>query len=343
MLRNERYIGVLTFGRLKNEYDEEGLDYRIKQPEADKVIRTERADLRIVPPELWAAAQKRINAVRKTYVRNRDGTLPWGRPESGRHSRYLLSGLARCGLCGAALIAHKMSLGSNGKRKLVSHYVCSWNNKRGNTICSNNWRKRQDELDDKVLAMIEREVLTPERVRRALKQAEADAKARVRKDPDAKKKLEAQIKDLMREKDNLIAVQAHLADPKAVAEQINDRLEQIARSKIELDNLPGEHDPRKLAETQATMIERIGKFRELMQDRRNTPLARQVLRKALKEPLKCIPILRDGRKDYAIAKNSFLLGREPVATPRGFDADITRLATAAAGVQVPLEGWLRAA
>jgi len=93
-----------------------------------------------------------------------------------RPNKCLLSGLARCGLCGAALIAHKMSLDSNGKRKLVSHYVCSWNNKRGNTICSNNWRKRQDELDEKVLAMIEREVLTPERVHQALRKAKADAK-----------------------------------------------------------------------------------------------------------------------------------------------------------------------
>jgi hypothetical protein len=108
----------------------------------------------------------------------------------------------------------------------------------------------------------------------------------LRKDPNAKRKLEARIKTLTRERDNLIAVQAHLDDPQAVAEQINDRLEQIGRLKIELDNLPGEHNPRKLAETQARMIERAGKFRELMQDRKNAPLARQVLRKALKEPLR---------------------------------------------------------
>jgi len=80
-----------------------------------------------------------------------------------------------------------------------------------------------------------------------------------------------------------------------------------------------------------------------MQDRRNTPLARQVLRKALKQPLKCIPILRDGRKDYAIARNSFLLSREPVASPRGFDADITRIVAVTSGSRVSLEGWLRAA
>jgi len=68
--------------------------------------------------------------------------------------------------------------------------------------------------------MIEREVLTPDRVRRALKQAEADAKARVRKDPDAKKKLEAQIKDLMREWDNIYALSKQkLDDPKRVTDR----------------------------------------------------------------------------------------------------------------------------
>ena len=167
-----------------------------------------------------------------------------------RPNKYLLSGLARSGLCGAALIAHKMSLGSSGKRKLVSHCVCSWNNKRGNTICSNNWRKRQDELDEKVLAMIEREVLTPERVQQALRKAKADAKERARTDPDAKKKLEAQIRDLTRERDNIYALSKQkLDDPKRVTDDLNECSRRIKALEAELANLrEDEGDPRKFAE-----------------------------------------------------------------------------------------------
>jgi hypothetical protein len=57
----------------------------------------ERPDLRIIPEPLWNAVQKRLKAVKQNYIREQSGTL-WGRPETGRVSSYLLSGLARCGL-----------------------------------------------------------------------------------------------------------------------------------------------------------------------------------------------------------------------------------------------------
>ena len=42
-------------------------------------------------------------------------------------------------------------------------------------------------------------------------------------------------------------------------------------------------------------------FKELMQDRRNTVLARQGLRKLLNGPILCTPVVRpDGRREYAI-------------------------------------------
>jgi hypothetical protein len=55
-----------------------------------------------------------------------------------------------------------MSLGSGQRRKLVGHYVCSWNNKRGSTVCRNNWRVPQDDFEEKVLRIIGRDVLEPE-------------------------------------------------------------------------------------------------------------------------------------------------------------------------------------
>jgi hypothetical protein len=48
------------------------------------------------------------------------------------------------------------------------------------------WRVRQDELEEKVLKMLERDVLSPDRVAKALKQAYALAKARLKKDPTVK-------------------------------------------------------------------------------------------------------------------------------------------------------------
>ena len=123
---------------------------------------------------------------------------------------------------------------------------------------------------------------------------------------------------LKEQRDNMYALaKQNLDDPKRAAEEINECGRRIRAFEMELANLPGRQDSKRLADTRAKMVERIGKFRELMQDRRNVPLARQVLRKSLKQPFRCIPILRDGRKDYAIGRNSFILGREPVTSPRG--------------------------
>jgi hypothetical protein len=59
----------------------------------------------------------------------------------------------------------------------------------------------------------------------------------------------------------------------------------------------------------AALVERIGKFREVMTTRRNIPLARQLLRNLLAEPIRCIPIMQDGRKDYALRGKTRLGGR----------------------------------
>jgi site-specific DNA recombinase len=301
MLRNERYVGELVWGRAHKQEDEDGKPFRIKQPDPDKIVRVTRDDLRVVPPDLWKAAQRRVKAVNESYVRNGNGTLPWGRPESGRHSRHLLSGLARCGECGAALIAHKMSLGSGAKRKLVGHYVCSWNNKRGSTICRNNWRVRQDEFDQKVLRLIERDVLDPAQVQRAVKRAYDLAKERFKRDPTLRKNLQAELKRLEKEKENLTVLSAQrLDDPASVAKALNTRAQRIKAIQAELANLPDHYDPEKLESLKARMAGDIARFRDMMADRQNTPLARQVLRRLLVEPIKCVPISRDGKRDFAV-------------------------------------------
>jgi hypothetical protein len=45
------------------------------------------------------------------------------------------------------------------------------------------------------------------------------------------------------------------------------------------------------------MVERMGKFKALMEDRRNTVLARQAVRKLLNVPMLCTPVVKpDGRR-----------------------------------------------
>ena len=84
MLYNVRYTGKIPFGRLRRVY-RGGTQ---KREVAGNPILAPRPDLRIVGPLLWNAVQGRLAAVKKAYVREQGGTL-WGRPETGRASRFL--------------------------------------------------------------------------------------------------------------------------------------------------------------------------------------------------------------------------------------------------------------
>ena len=91
-----------------------------------------------------------------------------------------------------------------------------------------------------------------------------------------------------------------LDDPAGVARAINKRVQRIKALEGELASLPDEYEGARLEGLKARMAEDIARFREMMADRRNAPLARQFLRRLLVEPIKCIPITRAGKRDFAI-------------------------------------------
>lgn len=91
MLQNERYKGVLVWGRVKKSY-EDGTKVRTQTPE-DQWTRVDAPHLRIISDELWAAARKRERS-----------KVAMGRSRpSGAKPKYLLSGLSRCGICGGPI------------------------------------------------------------------------------------------------------------------------------------------------------------------------------------------------------------------------------------------------
>jgi hypothetical protein len=228
-------------------------------------------------------------------MREQSGTL-WGRPETGRVSSYLLSGLARCGLCGASMVAAK---GSGAGRKYAL-YACSYNSNRGKTVCANTWRESQEVLDGKVIGAIERTILTPDAVSRVVERALQLAKERRKQEPDTTKKVEAEIKRLTRERDNLVAACAQGKAPESVLLEIHNREQGIESLKDELARSPHPMQVKdgELEKLKQAIIGRMGRFQELVYA--DVPLARQALRKLLAGPIKCTPVVRDGRRGCAI-------------------------------------------
>jgi hypothetical protein len=81
-----------------------------------------------------------------------------------RASRYLLSGFARCAVCGGGFSAHAREHGE----RIVQFYGCTSFWKRGATVCGNNLVGRMELLDAEVLATLQDDVLRPTVVERAI-------------------------------------------------------------------------------------------------------------------------------------------------------------------------------
>jgi DNA invertase Pin-like site-specific DNA recombinase len=102
ILRNEKYSGVWVWNKRCFIKDPDtGRRRALPRPPEDW-IRREHAERRIIDAALWEAVQERL-AFEKTY-----GVGPGQPPRGGAHvaySSYLLSGVLRCGGCGARMVA----------------------------------------------------------------------------------------------------------------------------------------------------------------------------------------------------------------------------------------------
>ncbi len=108
LLKNERYIGILTYGRTSRRPDGRRNSHGAVP---DGVIRLEHAVPAIINQETWDAVQAKL-------VRNRQ--IKAGRPGSVRD--YPLRGKVYCELCKKAMI---ISTSTNASRTKYYYYTCS--------------------------------------------------------------------------------------------------------------------------------------------------------------------------------------------------------------------------
>ena len=109
-------------------------------------VRVQAPHLQMVTTGLWKAAHTRLKGARAIYLRGTQGQL-WGRPTDGVESKYLLTGLARCGVCGGSLVVRSRSHG--GRRAFF--YGCTSYHHRGRTVCTNTLEMPMLAADEAVL------------------------------------------------------------------------------------------------------------------------------------------------------------------------------------------------
>ncbi|MCA8934961.1 MAG: recombinase zinc beta ribbon domain-containing protein [Planctomycetes bacterium] len=106
-------------------------------------------DLRIITDDLWRAVADRLGKRKSTKAST-----------AHRNIRYPFAGIIKCADCGATYMAIKTSR----KGHTYVNYACSYNRRRGSSICANSTKVDQATLMDSVMKAIEENILNEESV-----------------------------------------------------------------------------------------------------------------------------------------------------------------------------------
>ena len=258
ILRRPLYAGRVEWGR-KNR--------------TAPLVTVERPDLRIVPPDLWAAVQARLRERSEAYLRQSGGRL-FGRAEASRESLYLWSGFLQCAVCGGAMVVAKKIY-----RPARSYYGCNFHVKRGKTICRNNTFARVEALDRALLDSVEATVLTPEALAYVLDRAAEAVRRSLTDDPGQMEALRRRRAETQRKITRLVEAVAEGEPPRALLAQIKALEGELVR----LDGETGGLEARaRLAQLDVARALRelepaLAAWRDIL--RGNAIRARQILRK----------------------------------------------------------------
>lgn len=168
VLHRDDYRGVLIWGKTKKRdaWGRRQTSRSQRGTPSDDWVRVEAPRLRIVSDELWQTAHERLHRARHIYERGTGGKLH-GKPANGIESKYLLTGLALCSLCGGALTIRSRNHGA----RRAFFYECLTHVQRGPAVCANSMAMPMAAVDDAVLAAIESTVLRADVVAAAIDEA----------------------------------------------------------------------------------------------------------------------------------------------------------------------------
>jgi site-specific DNA recombinase len=145
VLNNELYVGRLVWNRLRYIKDPATGKRISRLNKPDRWIVQQVPDLQIVPPDLWDAVKARQQAIKRN-TRPDLGEKPYW---AQRRPRFLITGLAKCGTCGASYVKINARL-----------FGCAAARNRG--TCENRLNIRQDILERILLDGLRSRLMQPD-------------------------------------------------------------------------------------------------------------------------------------------------------------------------------------
>ncbi|MDO6415933.1 recombinase family protein [Sphingomonas sp. BIUV-7] len=179
ILRNRIYIGRIVYGRSKVVTNPQTRRKMMRPGDPSQIVEQEVPRLRIVPEDLWQAAQDRLEAGRRT------------RPERQRRPKHLLSGLGVCAVCG-----------TSWTKITGDHWGCR-NNRNGGT-CTNNRMINSRLYQERVLADLQAGMLAPDVVAAYVREYHRDFARRSASLAKDRARLDRKLAEVQRRLDRLI-------------------------------------------------------------------------------------------------------------------------------------------
>jgi site-specific DNA recombinase len=304
------YRGEIVWNQSRKR-DNWGQARRSERPTNDW-LRVPAPSLQIVSDELWTKAQAQFGSRQLRFANA-------GRRRLDIDSRFLLSGFARCGICGGGLAALSRPHG----RERVHFYGCTSFWKRGANVCTNNLVARIESIDAEVLATLQDDILRPSVVEQAIALALEELSPQ-RRDED-RATVERELATVRAECERLAVAIGRGGPLDALLERLRSRQER----RSELERLLAESQaivaPTSVSALEQRLRAKLADWRGLLT--RNVETGRVVLRTLLIGPLRFTPVMEEQRRGYAfrgaIALDRLIAGvvdlPTKVASPTGFD------------------------
>ena len=313
------YLGEVIWNKTKKR-NPWGIQQQRKRPEKEW-LKIPAPHLQIISESEWKTAHDRLDATRSTYLRGTKGEL-WGRPTSSLDSKYLLTGLVKCGQCGGSLYVKS----SSRKGQRAFFYGCMSFHLRGRSACTNSLLVPMEAANEAVLKVLEENVLHPDVTDTVVKKAVNKFRAsQIEKKKNRQLYYEriAQVDAELRRLVSAIAAGGDIPVLVEAAKECTERKTSLLKELEELDTT------QELDQTDYDELERELRdhFRKSWQTILNRQIeqTRQVLRKLFNgDRLPFIPMTNETGTRYEF-KGTAAIGRlvtgraKAVVSPTGFE------------------------
>jgi len=209
------------------------------------------------------------------------------------HSRHLLSGLIRCGICGARITIQASQRKKNGRVYRYGRYRCSFHMTKGSSVCWNSMSIRQQDLETKLVGKF-RDALTPEMIDYLVTATNQTLSVLHGATPHEVEILAEERRHIEGELSNLVAFVAKgdVSSPR-LREEIGIREQRLAELGLQLERLRGAATPAPLQINRTWVQEQVLQLNELLS--KNPAGARREIQKHI-EDLRIAPAPEMGER-----------------------------------------------